>query len=191
MKINLGCGPQELHKPGFINIDLYGSQYANGDTQFIAHDLREGLPTKDFRGNFIKDISLSYSSHVIEHLTNESVKKLLKELYDKTIPGGKTSHCIPDFPSTFKAYVEKNDLYFSEINHGWCGFPPGPHSRISYMEFSVYQGGEHISLWEPEKALLYLEEAGWQASIREWNEDLDSHFPIRTKYSFYVEGIKI
>lgn len=190
MKLNIGCGPKNLHKEGWINIDLIGEQYVNGDTQFLRHDLREGLPIKDFAGNLIKDVTHIYSSHAIEHFTNEQVKKLLKDCYKVMAPGAIISHCIPDFPSTFKAYVEKNKAYFSEVNKGWYGFPPQPHSDISYMEFSVYQGGEHVSLWDLEKAILYHEEAGFKAKARAFDESIDSACPVRTKYSFYIEAIK-
>lgn len=191
MKLNLFSGDPSLHKKGFINIDMYGSQYVDGDTQFLIHDLRQGLPLLDFKGQVIKDVSTSYTSHGLEHITNEQVKVLLADLYKVTKVGGITSHCIPDFPSTFKAYVEKNDLYFSEINKGWQGFPPGPHSRISNMEYSVYQGGEHVSLWDQDKALAYLAEAGFTPSVRQWDKNLDSPAGIRMKYSFYIEGVKL
>ena len=140
MKLNLGCGPQVIHKRGFINIDIAGSQYVDGNTQFLKHDLAVGLPLVDFSGTRIKDVELIYTSHFIEHLPNEAVKKLFADCYAILKPGGRISNCVPDFPSTFKAYVESNNAYFDEVNKGWYGFPPGPHSMISYMEFSVYQG---------------------------------------------------
>jgi len=81
IKLNIGCG-NNLDK-GFIGIDVRDCG------QDIVWDVRDGIPFPDESVDFI------WSSHVLEHLDNEELEELFREIYRVLKPGGKTGHVLP------------------------------------------------------------------------------------------------
>ncbi len=109
LKVHLGCGPYV--KPGWVNIDLTdhppsleGQQ--NQGTVFINYDLRLGLPLSD------NSVDMIYSSHVLEHFEYKTGLQLLKDCYRVLRRGGVFRIALPDFQSSFGAYLRADHKHF-------------------------------------------------------------------------------
>lgn len=104
---NIGAG--SFRHPYWTNIDYatehYGAIQDGGD--FINYNLMEmsPLPIPD---NFAEVV---YSSHTIEHISDEAVLNMLKESYRILKPGGAIRLTTPDADLGFKAFMKK-DLSF-------------------------------------------------------------------------------
>lgn len=90
--LNLGCG--NAHLPSWTNADIK----ARGDVQAV--DLRRPLPVQD--GVF----DAVYSSHVLEHLTEEDGLRLTREMHRILKPGGVCRIVVPDLEGICRAYLE-------------------------------------------------------------------------------------
>lgn len=186
LKLHLGCGTDL--KEGFINIDINYPMGLNlNEFAYIEHNLALGLPES------IEDdsVGLIYSSHFIEHLKTPEALNIMRDSFRVLKPGGIFRAALPDFPSTFKAYLDKDHSYFNFVPFSAIGVPPEEECWINRLEYSVYQFGEHVSLWDPEKALKYLALAGFKDCMLEsWDSSIDGSNPCRQKYSFVVSGVK-
>jgi len=103
IKVNLGCGRRAL--PGWINYDssikiqilkyktvrrlLYFFKIISKEDlesdwprNVIRIDLRKGIPLEDNSVHYI------YCSHMLEHLSPEDARKLIREAYRVLKPGG-------------------------------------------------------------------------------------------------------
>lgn len=89
-KINLGCGND--YKAGWINVDFDKSVVSD-----LTVDLRKKLPFKD------KQIDKILLQDVLEHLTKEDGKNLLKECHRILKVGGEIEIRVPD---VYKIYQE-------------------------------------------------------------------------------------
>ena len=79
--LNLGAANQVFK--GFIGIDIED----NGTN--MVWDIRNGLPFPD---NSVEEV---ISCHFIEHLNEEEVQNLFKEIYRVLKKGGETKHRLP------------------------------------------------------------------------------------------------
>lgn len=103
---NVGAG---LFKhPYWTNID-YGTQHYSEFqvNPFISHDLMAlaPLPIECEKAEFV------YSSHTIEHVSDDAVRSMLKEAHRILKPGGGIRLTTPDARLEFEAY-RRNDLHF-------------------------------------------------------------------------------
>src|SRR5262245_33643898 len=96
LKLNLGCGMR--HKPGFINVDMYGEP-----------DLRHDLETFPWPwpDNSAAEIHLV---HVLEHLGHSPrvYRDIWKELYRVCAPGAKLHIVVPHF---------RHETFFADPTH--------------------------------------------------------------------------
>lgn len=91
--LNLGCGTR-FH-PDWVNIDIV----ARG--RFVRqHDLRQPLPFAD--GTF----SVVYHSHVLEHLTRDCARALLRECRRVLKSRGILRIAVPDLETIVRLYLE-------------------------------------------------------------------------------------
>lgn len=73
----------------------------------------------DYRVNFRSDslpfpdesVNLVFSSHMVEHISDESASRLFSEIHRLLKPGGSFRVVCPDLDKVMRAYKE-NDLYF-------------------------------------------------------------------------------
>jgi len=91
--LNLGCG--SAYRATWTNVDMK----AKGDVQ--ACDLRYPLPVAS--GTF----DAVYSSHVLEHLTEEDGLRLAREMFRILKPGGVCRIVVPDLEGICRLYLEK------------------------------------------------------------------------------------
>ena len=81
IRIDLGCGAKK--EKGFIGIDMRDCG------QDIVWDVRDGLPFPD------NSIDMIWSSHVMEHFTNQESMALFREIYRVLKIGGITVNTLP------------------------------------------------------------------------------------------------
>lgn len=96
--LNLGCGVSFLRSQNWINVD-----WQSNSKSVKRHNLLTKLPwTKS-------EFELVYSSHLIEHLTTEDARELLRECFRILTPGGTLRLSLPDFEEMARAYVNLKD----------------------------------------------------------------------------------
>ena len=101
--LHLGCGEHYIAKPGFINID--GNLFRRKD---LWLDITIGFPFPD------KSIDGILASHVLEHLTEKQVGRVLKESYRVLKPGGTVRFITPHLGKSIEAYMRGDITFFSE-----------------------------------------------------------------------------
>lgn len=101
---NIGAGNFK-HKY-WTNIDYETDHYKNMQSKnMIHHNLMElsNIPLKS------NSAEMFYSSHTIEHISDDAVKKMLEECYRILKPGGIIRLTTPNFQLYYDAY-NKNDI---------------------------------------------------------------------------------
>jgi predicted SAM-dependent methyltransferase len=176
LKLHLGCGSDI--KPGFVNIDLYEPDIdlnAYADTMFIAFDLRLGLPLKAFSCDFI------YSSHFFEHLAYEDGVRLMHECYRALRFGGIFRAALPNYRRDFDEYLRGDEAYdaYDPLDmhdpHLNSVVRSGTMTRVDWMNYGVYQSGEHKYIYDEEKATLLLQRCGFRpVTTTSYEEGVDT-----------------
>jgi predicted SAM-dependent methyltransferase len=90
--LNIGCG--SVFHSDWINIDLVPFS-----SQVLQCDFRNGLPYSD------NELDICYSSHVIEHLTQQEARSLLSECFRVLSSQGVIRVVVPDLESIVKCYL--------------------------------------------------------------------------------------
>jgi len=155
-------------------------------TTYIAYDLRKGLPLPDASCHVI------LSSHFFEHLPYDIGVNLMRDCYRCLEPGGSFRAALPNFKNIFRAYLEDDEAYFSLVPHEWLTTRTmATASFIDFVNWAVYQDGEHKCLWDEAKLIRVLEDIGFtRAAQAEFLSGMDVDTEIRRRYSFYVEATK-
>lgn len=109
--INIGGG--RFSRPGWINLDYEFDGYHQGKTGFQPFDImrREELPFPT------KSIYLAYTSHVIEHLDNESVGCLFSEVYRVLATGSVFRVTCPNVDAFYFATLLNKRSFFEGRFH--------------------------------------------------------------------------
>jgi predicted SAM-dependent methyltransferase len=90
--LNIGCG--SVFDPVWNNID------SNHDSVLVkSYDIRRGLPFDDHC------LDVCYSSHVIEHLTQDEARKLLKDCWRVLKSEGIIRLVVPDLEAIARNYL--------------------------------------------------------------------------------------
>jgi predicted SAM-dependent methyltransferase len=199
LKLNLGCGGDL--RAGWVNIDLtvgHGIGEAATGAKVIEFDLRRGLPLAD------DSCALIYSSHFLEHLEYRHGLALMRDCYRCLERGGLLRLVLPDFRLDLQAYLSGDRAYVAEFDRIAApdfgeefelirGMPPELRGRAmaDYVNFFIYQYGEHKTIYDRENVQLMLEHVGFGRVRRSsQREDLDGSDEILRKYSFYIEAVK-
>jgi predicted SAM-dependent methyltransferase len=193
LKVHLGCGP-EL-KPGWVNVDLDIPDDVPpmlpgraADSWYISYDLRSGtLPLAD------GSCALIYSSHFFEHLEPAQGYRLMRDCHRALRPGGVFRVCLPDLRRVFDAYLRGDEHYLHLLNvrEALPYLVPGTETIVDYVNYGVYQNGEHKCVYDEEKVLRLLHTIGFaEAAPSTYVEGLDSGSDVRRRYSFYVDATK-
>jgi SAM-dependent methyltransferase len=190
LKIHLGCG-NDL-RPGWVNIDrAYSPDLRSGaprtDALFIDRDLRLGLPLQANSCAYI------YSSHFFEHLEYQHGLRLMRDCYHALRPGGVFRVAMPDFRAVFVAYLNGDQQFFDLIEAIGALAPIDPATRtlVDYVNYAVYQFGEHTYIYDQEKFYTILRAIGFSSVVESsFQSAVDPDTPLRRKYSFYIEAVK-
>jgi predicted SAM-dependent methyltransferase len=184
LKIHLGCGPDI--RPGWLNIDLVPENRGAGTigyAPFINHDLREGLPVEEGCAAII------YSSHFFEHLPYDLGLNLMRECHRALQPGGRFRIALPDLPAIFDAYLRRDADWLSLLDPfvGVRDF----RTIVDYVNYGVYQHGEHKCVYDIEKLQAMLTGIGFSSVVRaDYDPGLDPSTELRRRYSFYADAVK-
>jgi predicted SAM-dependent methyltransferase len=191
LKIQLGCG-QDV-RSGWVNIDLdlhhslTRKATALPDAVFINHDLRTGLPLDNNSCDYI------YSSHFLEHLEYKQGFNLLRECHRALTDGGVFRIALPDYRGIFRAYLQGDHSYFKLIDDENVLEQVGAKTRTlcDFVNFCVYQYGEHKCIYDEDHLTALLKEVGYSAvEVSSFQEGIDPATSIRQHHSFYVEARK-
>ena len=193
LKLHLGCGAEV--RPGWVNIDLsipksIARSTIGVGTKIINYDLRRKLPLRPGSCEYI------YSSHFFEHLDCSTGLALMQDSYHLLKPQGVFRIALPDYRSVFKAYLDEDWMFFELLSKFRLAFSqPFVKSEatvlMDFVNYTVYQHGEHKCAYDVEKLALLLKRIGYSSVIQSsFQEDYDSDDPIRIKYSFYVDAVK-
>ncbi len=115
---NIGAG--SFSQPGWVNVDLPSAHYGPQQRVDIAHDLMSlaDLPIETASADIV------YCSHVIEHVTNAAVAKLLREAYRVLKPGGGLRLVTPDIELAHRNWQRGDREFFGpaavHIGGGQC-----------------------------------------------------------------------
>ncbi len=197
LKVNLGCGPDV--REGWVNVDLLlNGEPTTLDGRFVNFDLRRGLPLAD------GSCALIYSSHFFEHLEYRDGVALMRDCHRCLEPGGTFRAALPDLREDFAAYVRRDNraneefdaLVGPEFGDDFeliRGLEPElrGHAMVDYLNYSIYQYGEHRVVYDEEKLRLALEHIGFR-SVAEapFQEGIDLDDALRRRYSFYIEATR-
>jgi predicted SAM-dependent methyltransferase len=186
LKVQLGCG-FDL-RPGWINIDICVRDTTSIEPTaiYINHDLRRGLPLAP------NCCALIYSSHLFEHLDEETGTSLMRDCFRALRPGGVFRIVLPDMAKIFKAYLEKDARFFHLLeDYRLIGEPTGERSMADYVNYAVYQFGEHKCIYDYEKLDRILSSIGFTSvALSTFTEEFDAANDLRRAYSFYAEAKK-
>lgn len=179
-KLHFGCGSD--YKNSFINLDLNRS----ADYYF---DARNRLPFRDGTIEYI------YSSHFVEHLSNDELMRHFKECFRVLKVDGIYRICIPDFESSIKAYIRKD---YGRIERSKKDFPLNyrfiPEDLLTYADYldrSLHEYGTHKIFLDYEKTKNMLIHSGFQeANINLADYDPSIDRKERKDYSIYIEARK-
>lgn len=189
LKLNLGCGGDL--KPGWINVDLALDSPPMADAAaaptFINYDLRREILLDE------NSCELIYSSHFFEHLEYADSLRLLRQCYRLLRPGGIFRISLPDFKGACAAYLKDDYSYFDLVDSDvfLSEVEPETLTLIDYVNFAVYQSGEHKRVYDEEKVVRVLKKIGFTSvSVSSYEIEIDPPSPLRVNYSFYVQATK-
>jgi len=178
--LHFGCGND--YKKGFINIDV------NKKADFYL-DARNKLPFKD------KTIKYIYSSHFIEHLTNDELARHFKESFRILKSGGIYRMCVPDFLTLINAYISKDSQWIKTVKEKiFLNFDYISSNLVSYgdyLDHFLHEEGSHKVFLDYERIKNLLINSGFEEKnikLVEYDKSIDSS--IREKFSIYIKAEK-
>ena len=122
--INVGAG--DFTHPNWINVDKIDHFYEQQqETNTINYDLFDMGPMPFESGS----VDLIYTSHVIEHVSNDSVDNFFKESYRILKVGGAIRIVCPDLELLLNLYRMKDKSSFFKIRDY------GENNQISFDEY--------------------------------------------------------
>lgn len=187
VKINLGSFVDTF--AGWWNVDILNvRQHIPKEHLFKQCDLRRGIPWSD------NSVDLIRCSHLIEHLTLEESKNLLRELYRTLKPGGLARISTPDLDIIVKHYRNRDMSFFNAIQTPEYIQAPTDGEKFTQLLFS--REYEHKAVYNWEMLQDFLHQAGFTKIFRSvagfshsesiQQECEDSHIEI----SLFVETVK-
>lgn len=134
--INIGAGRFRLD--GWANIDHQSDHYKKNN---IDHDIDLlGYYALPFSSDTVKAV---YSSHVIEHLDDNSVIRMIKESYRVLSRGGFLRITCPDARGAIDALIVGNEEFFNIYDSSICfnsiDFMERYHLSIPLSKATIYQ----------------------------------------------------
>ena len=106
----LNIGANSFREDGWLNLDHPSTRYSNEQAKIdVPHDLMSGESIA-LNDNTLK---AAYTSHTIEHISDEYVEQTFKEVYRMLEPGGVFRVTCPDSDRLYKAYVNGDKEYLT------------------------------------------------------------------------------
>jgi predicted SAM-dependent methyltransferase len=173
IKLELGAGDKK-DIPGWLTTD----QYPGAD---FVMDLLKPFPVPD------NTVSMIYSSHVLEHFYTDQMEFVLSECRRILKPDGVISVCVPDSRIYLAAYLNPGSFDAEK----YCTYKLGYrfYSRIDYLNYQAYMGGNHRHMFDLDNLLAILEGNGFR-NVRERAFDPELDRAARDYESIYAEAEK-
>lgn len=134
MKINLGCG--DRYADGWVNVDWAGSPHRKDQEV----DLTGELPWAE------NSLTQIYAGHLLEHLTQDQCRDLLKRLFDCSVDYGQLMVVGPDLPTAYQmAEAGTLDVTIDSLLYG----------------AERWAGDRHLWASSKDETWAMLEAAGW------------------------------
>ncbi|MCP9886998.1 methyltransferase domain-containing protein [Cyanobium sp. ATX 6A2] len=148
----------------------------------LTWDLRAGLP---FPNNSLDSI---YSSHVLEHIPFDDLRRLLRKCHRALKPGGDFSVCVPNARRYMEAYLAGKNLL--EVEKAYTPGLSNTGSLIDQVNYIAYMGrGEHAYMFDQENLINIMRSAGFsKCRLRDFQPGLDME--SRRATSIYAIGYK-
>lgn len=143
LHLHVGCGT--IYLPGFVNIDANPRQKLD-----LWLDVRRGLP---FRSASVDSI---YSTHMIEHLYDNELRRLLQECRRVLKPGGGIRLIVPSLKNAITAYREGRHDWFYD------SFPQHFDSLGGRFSNFVFCDGQHRTAFDFDYLAEMLLVAGFE-----------------------------
>lgn len=111
---NIGAG--SFYHPHWTNVDFYSDWYSFNDKTSLSgihHDLMtlKELPIENDSAEVV------YSSHTVEHITDEAAQKMFNESYRILKKGGILRIATPNIDLEYRAYKDNDRSYFYWIDN--------------------------------------------------------------------------
>jgi len=157
LKLELGSS---VKKSGWVTIDL-----KRGADLHL--NLVKAFPFPD------ESITEIHSEHLLEHLTLEEIKFLLKECFRVLKIGGEISFGVPDFARACRVYLLDKDRFYKEKfwlspSPNWCK------SKLDELNFLIYADGYHKFMFDKENGIQRLREVGFkECRVRDYDPEKD------------------
>lgn len=189
LKLNLGSFKDTI---GHVweNIDILNvGAYIPSDHKFRQWDLRHGIPYSD------NSVDLIRISHLIEHLTLEEAKNLMREMFRVLIPGGLVRIATPDLDIIIKHYYNRDMSFFNAVEQP-VEYIQAPTIGEKFSRLLFSGDYQHKAVYTFETLKNFLEQAGFTKIFRSvagfshsevmQMEAIDQHVEI----SLLVEAVK-
>ena len=171
----------ELGSPRRAGMEDWVASDINGGGD-IALDLSDPIPFPD---NSVQRI---YSSHVLEHFSYpRPLLDLLRECHRVLEPGGEIGVAVPNARIFLEGYLNADGFERGRF----CTHDVGLSykTRIDYVNFIAYMGGDHKHMFDEENLIVVLAEAGFRnVRLRDYEPPLD--LAVRRHESIYAMGVK-
>jgi len=212
IRVNVGCGSSLT--PGYVNLDnsmsvrlaslpvvrtiLTQAPFVTGPrrkflTAASSGDIRwadaTSLPFAD------GEVSVVYSSHMMEHLTREEARAFLKEALRVLRPGGWLRLVLPDLRRRAESYVSgavDADSFVDSLIMA----TPRPASLVDRMTFVFTGPRHHLWMYDGPSLIAALHNAGFSrvTEVAPGQTNLEDPGPLdlaeRAEESVYVEAQK-
>jgi predicted SAM-dependent methyltransferase len=184
---NVGAGA--FYHRYWTNIDYESDWYRNRHHHsFLKYDLTSGEPLPIATGS----AQLIYSSHTIEHVSDDADAHFLLEAYRSLIPGGILRLTMPDFDRALRAFQRDDNLWFrswgcsstlpQNFLHTFAGqlanlSPTKNRRKFSDEEIiSMFSGGASKKLLDHLTSLCSFNPQSPADHINWWNQDKAEQF---------------
>ena len=129
--------------------------------------------------------------HFFEHFTAKEGFQLMRECYLKLRPGGVFRAALPTYREALDAFVRGDPTWFDLVEEYVPSVVPGTKTMLDYINFGVYQEGQHKSIYDEKGAIFILQSLGYRSvALSSYQEGMDPGDAIHRKYSFYVDAVK-
>ena len=160
--LNIGCG--EYFDSSWTNIDIISNS-----SMVISHNILEGLPFLNY------SLNVCYSSHVLEHLTQEQAKALLIECMRVLKSDGIIRLVVPDLEAIARNYLSTLERALtgnveSQADYEWMMLELFDQT---VREFSGGEMGKYLSRPDLPNREFVLSRIGYEAE-KFWQKDKEN-----------------
>jgi predicted SAM-dependent methyltransferase len=181
---------QQLEEEDVANLKLRWRDLESPSV-VLNYDLKGGIPLAD---GSMQGVNLS---HILEHMSMDSGRLLLKECFRILRPGGLVRISCPDLKKYAAAYISSDQSFWHVMGKlPFCNYTDLPTSGAIFSGKAYDNHNGHLWFYDAETVIALLHEVGFQEAVERKVhesrlpsiEEIEPYF--RAVESFYVEGQK-